>query len=105
MPAPVITKQMFRTQKITIFAEPMLNGLEAPLQAIPTWSIDLPLLATLIPSTDGLSCQVVATGTVGTVLVTFDALGQTAIQQVVQVNIVTDFANTVLLSTSQSIPQ
>lgn len=105
MPAPVITTQMFRTQKITIFAEPMLNGLEAPLQAVPTWSVDVPLLATLIPSVDGLSCQVVANGPVGTVKVTFDALGQSAIQLVVSINIVTDFANQVTLTTSSAIPQ
>jgi hypothetical protein len=105
MPAPVITTQMYRTQKITIFAAPSLKTLEAPLASNPVWSVDVPLLVTLRPSTDGLSCDVVANGPTGVVNVTMTATGQTLITQVVQITIVTDYADTITLTTSSPIPQ
>jgi hypothetical protein len=59
----------------------------------------------LRPSVTGLSCEVVATGLLGTVNVTVTAYGQTCLQQTVQVNIVTDFADTLTVTAGNATPQ
>lgn len=105
MPVPIITTQIYRNQKITLFAQPMFNNLQAPLVAPPVWTVDLPLLVTLRPSVDGLRCEVVASGILGTVNVTVTALGQTTLQQTVQINILTDFADTLGVTAGNPIPQ
>lgn len=100
-----ISLQMYRTQRVTVFAEPVLDNLEAPLVSTPIWSQDTNSYSTILPSTDGLSCVVTANGVVGVVNVTCTALGQTSLSGVVQISIITDYANALVLSTSVPVPQ
>lgn len=101
-----ITAQMYRTQKMTLFAQPTLGNVAAPLVSNPVWTRDAPLLATLVPSADGSSCDVIATGTaLGVVNVTCTALGQTSMSFVVQITIITDFANALAVTVGATVPQ
>jgi hypothetical protein len=96
---------MYRTQKVTLFANPTLTGVPAPLVSNPVWSLDNGTLATLVPSSDGSTCDVVAKGPVGVVTVTCTATGQTVLTFLAQITIITDYADTLTLTTSVPIPQ
>ena len=105
MPTSLISLQMFRTQKVTLFANPTLTGQVAPLVSNPVWSLDNGALATLVPAANGSTCDVVAKGPVGVVTVTCTALGQTLLTFLAQITIITDYADTLTLTTSVPVPQ
>lgn len=103
--AATVFVQMSRSQKVTLFSQATLNNKQAPLVSGPTWSIDNPLLATLRPSADGFTCDVVAAGTIGVCNVTCNAVGQTPVSVTTQVTIVTDYADTLSVTYGTVVPQ
>jgi len=79
------------------------KGNPAPLAsgAAPAWSVDNPALANLTPSTDGLSCNVVPTGTLGSfnVQVSIPAVGsEPAMQGSLPVEVIAGDAVQIALS-------
>lgn len=76
------------------------KGNPAPVDGAPTWGVDNPNVAALVPSVDGLSAEVSAIGPLGTALVSVQAdadlgEGMTHIAGTLEVTVVSGAASTV----------
>lgn len=90
----IITQTIRRNEKLVLLAKPTFDGDPADLSLGPTWTCDNLNLLSLIPSNDGLRCEVRAKGIAGVANVTCTATGQTAFTQVIQITILNSLAET-----------
>jgi hypothetical protein len=103
--AATVFVQITRSQRVTLYAATTLGVADAPIVSGPDWEVDNPGICTIVPSADGYMCDVFATGTPGVCNVTCTATGQALMTVTTEVTVITDYADTLRVTTSTAIPQ
>lgn len=94
------TAQITIRQSITLTAQLKRGSKTIEPVTVPTWTIDNPTLATLVPTEDGINCRVSANGSPGVANVTCSAQGTTVLSFVTEITIVSDLPDTLVVSAS-----